>query len=115
MSLSSIGLQLEKRKGKGIWQNMFQPPLIESDQPLTLKEVNRITEKDWNTKTKSKISEYKHILSHQKIHASFWRTDSMIANDSDYITVSIDEIRAYPLPRLIDKYLEENHESYSKY
>jgi A/G-specific adenine glycosylase len=109
---STDQLQIVKRKGKGIWQNMFQLPLIESDKPLTLNEVKSITETKWNTNTQKKITEYKHILSHQKIYASFWRVDSMIKNESEYITVSLDEIRDYPLPRLIDKYLEENHDSY---
>ena len=109
---SSNQLQIEKRKGKGIWQNMFQLPLIESDKPLTLREAKNVTEKQWNTRTQNKITEYQHILSHQKIHASFWKVDSLITNESEYITVTLDEIRDYPLPRLIDKYLEENHESY---
>lgn len=109
---SSNQLQIEKRKGKGIWQNMFQLPLIESDKPLTLDYVKNITKKKWNTKTQNKITEYQHILSHQKIHASFWKVDSLITNESEYITVNLDEIRDYPLPRLIDKYLEENHEAY---
>lgn len=109
---SSNQLQIEKRKGKGIWQNMFQLPLIESDKPLTLNDVKSITKKKWNTKTQNKITEYQHILSHQKIHASFWKVDSLITNESEYITVNLDEIRDYPLPRLIDKYLEENHEAY---
>ncbi|PHR46355.1 MAG: A/G-specific adenine glycosylase [Fluviicola sp.] len=109
---SSNQLQIEKRKGKGIWQNMFQLPLIESDKPLTLNDVKSITKKKWNTKTQNKITEYQHILSHQKIHASFWKVDSLITNESEYITVNLDEIRDYPLPRLIDRYLEENHEAY---
>jgi A/G-specific adenine glycosylase len=111
---SSNKLQIEKRKGKGIWQNMFQLPFIESEQPLNLKETNGITEKKWKIPTLKKITEYTHILSHQKIHATFWRIDSFITKDSELITVSLDEIQEYPLPRLIDKYLEENHEAYYK-
>jgi A/G-specific adenine glycosylase len=109
---SSEQFQIEKREGKGIWQNMFQLPLIESNKKLSLKEVQRLTEEKWSIGTLEKITEYKHILSHQKIHATFWKIDSLIRGDSEYVTVSIDEIQDYPLPRLIDKYLEENHDFY---
>lgn len=111
---SSDQLQIEKRKGKGIWQNMFQLPLIESDKKLTLKDVKNLTSEKWGVKAEIKIAEYQHILSHQKIHASFWRIDSPITNDEEIISVSLDQIQGYPLPRLIDKYLEENNESYGK-
>lgn len=105
-------IQIEKRKGKGIWQNMFQLPLIESEKKLTLKEINKLTNENWKINTCKKITDYKHILSHQKIYASFWKIDSPIKSNDKYITVSLDEIHNYPLPRLIDKYLQENHESY---
>jgi len=111
---SSDQLQIEKRMGKGIWQNMFQLPLIESDKKLTLKDVNILTEEKWRIKALIKITEYKHILSHQKIHATFWRIESPINSQEEYLSVSLNEIQDYPLPRLIDKYLEENHDSYGK-
>lgn len=111
---SSDKLQIEKRKGKGIWQNMFQLPFIESKHPLKLSQIKDITEEKWDIHTQKKIKEYTHLLSHQKIHATFWKIDALITNDSELITVSLDEIQGYPLPRLIDKYLEENHEAYDK-
>lgn len=93
-------LLLEKRTS-GIWKNMYQFPLIETDSkfsPDVLKNVKTLDR-----------SETKHILSHQKINATFHRINELpdeLAHRK-LIKVKLEDLIDYPLPRLIDKYLEE--------
>lgn len=89
---------IRKRTEKDIWQNMYEFPLIESKTiPGDL------------SKSANKISlERKHILSHQKIHTTFYHFN-FIPNqlNEDWILIEQSSLQEYPLPRLIDKYLEE--------
>lgn len=89
---------IQKRSKKDIWQNMYEFPLVEQQNDL-----------EWTTLRPIKISvETKHILSHQRIHTKFYHFNqppSKLAPNWEIIDQT--EIQNYPLPRLIDKYLEE--------
>ena len=94
---------LEKRLNKDIWLNLYQFPLIESSDNAEIS--------DWKKYTLSKptkvSAEIKHILSHQRIHAKFYHFSvEPIMIDSNWKKIKISEIQDYPLPRLIDRYLE---------
>ena len=94
---------LEKRESKDIWQNLFQFPMIEADS-------NKIPETKLSTdQCIHQSEEIKHILSHQKLLAVFHHFDSFPTDiDSKFVKVNIEEIQNFPLPRLIDKYLEDS-------
>ena len=82
---------IEKRSEKGIWANLYQLPLIESeDEPLP--------------KIKP-IFETKHLLSHQKLYCSFYKSN--INDEKDRIRVKINELHKYALPVVIDKFLKQ--------
>lgn len=88
---------IEKRDDKDIWRNMYQFPLIE--------------EKEIDTKKigiKSKESApIKHILSHQKIYGTFHHFDEIPDKlEDNWMIVKWSKLQEYPIPRLIDKYLE---------
>jgi hypothetical protein len=53
--------------------------------------------------------QYTHILSHQKIEASFWRFEikSEVLDNSLYLKVPKTELGALAIPRLVQKYLED--------
>lgn len=97
---------IQKREKKDIWQNMYQFPLIETEKKTSLEE-----ERNWQDQThESEI--VTHILSHQKIFAVFHHIalpDKVSFNDS--INIEKRNIQDYPLPRIIDKYIEDNIES----
>lgn len=103
---------LKKRSGKDIWQNMFDFPLIESNDKLMtigLKNIpGLVSEKEVPYKTK-RVSEWKtHLLSHQKIHARFHELHCDVDNfylPVDWKIVQVDEIKDYPLPKLIETYI----------
>ncbi|MFZ9028012.1 MAG: A/G-specific adenine glycosylase [Crocinitomicaceae bacterium] len=93
-------LLIEKRTD-GIWKNMYQFPLIEAkskDLPGELENI-RIHH------------EYsaKHILSHQRIHATFYQIDVLPdqLQTEGLLKVSFQDLADYPIPRLIDRYLED--------
>jgi len=88
-----------KRDDKGIWRNMYQFPLIETHSKSTDNIFDNMPEYELAFETK-------HILSHQRIHAKFWKTNNPhtkeLKNKSTYF--SPEEVA---LPRLIEKYLEQ--------
>ena len=97
---------IQKREKKDIWQNMYQFPLIETEKKASLEE-----EKNWQGQThESEI--VTHILSHQKIFAVFHHLAlSEKTSFKDSINIEKRNIQDYPLPRIIDKYIEGNNES----
>ena len=94
---------MQKRNEKDIWQNLFQFPLIETDEDHQLNDFENCTQLP-----PFKISaEIVHVLSHQKIHARFYHFNHLPSKiGSDWIAVKMAEIQDYPIPRLIDRYLE---------
>ena len=93
---------IEKRVNKDIWQNMYQFPLHETE--------NNSTPKNSYFERASKISvEIKHVLSHQKITAKFYHFNFIPEKLMDeWLCIPKETIQDYPLPRLIDRYLENN-------
>lgn len=94
---------LQKRSEKDIWQNLFQFPLIETDEDAELNNFE-----NYSPLHPSKIStEIVHVLSHQKIHARFYHFNHLPSKiNTDWMAVKMAEIQDYPIPRLIDRYLE---------
>jgi len=100
---------IEKRNGSGIWQNLYQFPLVESQSVLNYKGVKT------HLKTHPVINEipYKlslynendiiHKLSHQHLYTKFW----IIELETIPIgSVGINDIREYPVPVLISNFIE---------
>ena len=92
---------LERRNEKDIWQNMYQFPLFESS-----------TREDTIPIDLSRRSHYsepiKHILSHQHIYATFHHIEGLpnIIKDN-WTIIKRKNIQDFPLPRVIDRYLEK--------
>jgi A/G-specific adenine glycosylase len=94
---------IEQRTEKDIWQNLYQFPLIEQDE----------NNEDFDIKTHTHLSPIHvskpitHILSHQKIHAVFYHFDGTPAAMHDnWQMIKRENLQDFPLPRLIDRYLE---------
>lgn len=94
---------ISQRTEKDIWQNMFEFPLIETHEKLELTNFSPFT----HTKATSISSEITHILSHQKIHTLFYHFPaSAIIQQEKLRKVSKQDFNDYPIPRVIDRYLE---------
>lgn len=102
VSESKNTVYLEKRTGKGIWQNMYQFPLIETKSIQEPEELSKM-----EILKKSKV--IKHILSHQQIFAQFYTVNfTQLEVKDKWIKFDRTQLVDLPLPRLIDRFLNEN-------
>jgi len=102
---------LEQRTGKGIWQNLYQFPLVESDSDLNLNELlNNEAYKSVSEKLKiTNLTLYNsksvlHKLSHKHLHTRFWIADATSIEDNK---IPLDEIQVLPVPILIGNFISE--------
>jgi A/G-specific adenine glycosylase len=102
--------QIVQRKGKGIWENLFQFPLIESETSmemdtmlshpefLSLSNNEDVIVKCFNSK------EWVHKLSHQHLYVKFWLVKG---NFGEAQLMPWEEIESYAVPRIIHLFLEK--------
>ena len=111
-------IYLEKRAENDIWQNMYQLPLIESPDSLSLEELfsndnfTSLFNKD-NAVIGNESKEILHILSHQKLHVRFIEiTLEKPAAIQSWIKVSTEELEDYPLPKPVENFLNEKNRNH---
>lgn len=100
---------LEKRKGKGIWQNLYQFPLLETDKNINLEALKLLAkEHDLLKDISFEITSYNnnvivHKLSHQHLYTKFWivNVDKLSGK-----SISISDIHNYPVPILVGDFIE---------
>jgi A/G-specific adenine glycosylase len=102
---------IEKRSGKGIWEGLYQFPLIETKEMLSAEEFSTFEEfinikgSDVDEVTLYNDDPVIHKLTHQHIYTRFWIVDKKsIALD----TVKLSRIKDYPVPVLIANFLKES-------
>ncbi|MGB6268703.1 MAG: A/G-specific adenine glycosylase [Olleya sp.] len=101
---------LEQRQGSGIWQNLYQFPLIETSKEASLSTIkNKIEALDFLKKKPFELTIYNeqpiiHKLSHQHLHTKFWilNLDETLPNG-----ILTDKIQDYPVPILIGNFIEK--------
>ena len=106
-------IYLRKRKEKGIWQNLYEFPLIESEIPLEW--VDLIATDDFKTLFSSiepirfrlVIKNQKHILTHRILYACFYELEIEKIPESfaKFIAILPEAIDDYPVHRLMQIYL----------
>lgn len=100
-----------KRRGENdIWEGLYDFPLIETSKPSNLEVLMQTEEyktlfKEQESITIEFAGEIKHILSHQIIHATFYKVDLAKFSFSGYKKMHKNEKEKYGVSRLIDKYL----------
>ena len=102
---------ITQRTEKDIWQNMYQFPLIEKNSAEELSVIQEEIEHTYNIKVTDVISNIKHILSHQHLYTTFWKTKTIpekLRSNKAYLIIPKEALISYPIPRVIDRYLEEN-------
>jgi len=105
---------LNKRTEMDIWKNLFDFPLIETEKTISLKKL--VLSKAWKDifhdhkiKTGKESKPYRHILSHQIILARFYQVEIPATVSLPFLKVNINKIEGYPVPRLVEKFLNEFH------
>jgi len=119
-SNESDHILINKREGNDIWKNLYDFPLIETNKRISLNKIKEIGYHGLilkNKTMKTMGNEYKHILSHQVILARFIRMEikkkqlaeiqKNIRNEK-LIPIKTRDLVRFPIPRLIEKFLEEN-------
>ncbi len=107
---------IRKREGNDIWKGLYEFPLIETSTEIPADKLS--ISADWKSLFAGvqpvvlTVSEsYKHLLSHQRIHARFY----FITLGSfppllreKYLIVPVTDLHKYPVPRLIERFLDES-------
>lgn len=100
---------LEKREGKGIWQNLYQFPLVEFEKKVGLAEIrdNILNQKKIEgvvSVTSFNDMPIVHKLSHQHLYTHFWRVD-LAATLPD--GVPWEKVSEFPVPVLIADFIKK--------
>lgn len=106
---------LHKRTAKDIWQNLYELPLIETEEDIAIEELLNTDAFRGLFPFKEDISlkqvvRLKHVLSHQIIYAVFYRISlpfKDIELDDNLIKIKKKDADLYPVSRLVHKYLEQ--------
>jgi A/G-specific adenine glycosylase len=87
---------LHKREAGDVWQGLYQPPLIET--------IESITDSSFEGQGYL-LSSVKRVLSHQRIHISYWVVNELpeAIMDTGFQEVSLFELTKYPVPKSIEQ------------
>ncbi len=101
---------IQKRTEKGIWHNLYEFPLIETDQEEDFNIMSKQIQNEFNTHTILTIGEYQsksliHKLSHQHLHIKFWnvKVAGSIKNGINKL-----DLKTFPFPIVIHDFIEAN-------
>ncbi|SEK89484.1 A/G-specific DNA-adenine glycosylase [Aquimarina amphilecti] len=105
---------IKQRTGKGIWQNLYEFPLIESDKDVNLSYIKEHTIlKNLVGNMSYDITCYEeafkiHKLSHQHLYTRFYvvKINTKPEVDEELELVEIDNIREYPVPILLGNFID---------
>lgn len=106
--------QLEQRKTKGIWQGLFQFPLLETQNIAFEEEIKGLLNEKYNHLDVEDIRAYNeevilHKLSHQHLKTKFW----VVKVKSTLIhSISWDSIDEFPVPILIANFIKSFKNDY---
>ncbi|MCX6182355.1 MAG: A/G-specific adenine glycosylase [Bacteroidetes bacterium] len=99
---SEKNILIQKRKGKDIWEGMYEFPNVESPVQLD----NPLKELNINKKELLSFSEIqKHLLTHQNIYFSFYVVKA-ISSKKD-LWVSAEKLLEYPVPKIIQDFIHK--------
>lgn len=104
-------LLMRKRENSGIWQNLYDFPNLESDHANSIDDLHAdLTSRGAMVHQISLFAgPMTHILSHRHITARFFKIscDRLTAGWCDTRPIPLPEIMQLPVPRLIEKALEQ--------
>jgi A/G-specific adenine glycosylase len=100
---------INKRTEKGIWHNMYEFPMIETEKEIDFKTVSALIHNRFKEHTIINIDLYNkeqiiHKLSHQKLHINFYKV-SILNKISDATDMNI--LRTFPFSIVIFNFIEK--------
>lgn len=102
---------VQKRTAKGIWHNLYEFPLIETDKELSEKEVTGLiqanNELGFVPKNITLLHPERilHKLSHQHLSIRFWEAEADVALSN---AITKEEAMKYPFPIVIHNFMEKH-------
>lgn len=99
---------IEQRTEKGIWQNLFQFPLIETQNTISHEEIIPLINSSYIGIEKLNKTEIVHKLSHQKLHINFWEVE--IDEISSENKISIEDLDTFAFPIVLWNFIKTHYE-----
>lgn len=102
---------LRRREAKDIWKGLYEYPMVELNAPLSSIENNDwlkpLTEEFDDLRLIGEPVMKKHVLTHQNIHAAFYRAQGHFRHKEESVYLEIDkcELGEYAVSRLMEIYL----------
>ena len=109
---NQLNTLIQKRDQKGIWHNLYEFPLIETERELDLDEASELISNkyqseyeitrisNWNTKGQI------HKLSHQHLNINFWKVK---VKGEILGALKGETIKKFPFPKVIFNFIEEEY------
>ncbi len=96
---------VQKRTGKGIWENMYEFPLIESEYETDVANVQNFVCNEVEAVYALPEHDIVHKLSHQHLHVKFWKVSV-----KGHVKNSMGgaELRALPFPVVLYNFIEKH-------
>ncbi|MEN9980307.1 MAG: A/G-specific adenine glycosylase, partial [Bacteroidota bacterium] len=101
---------IQKRTDKGIWHNLYEFPLIESEKEEDFKTISKQIQNDFQQLNILTIGEENsksiiHKLSHQHLHIKFWnvKVGETLPNG-----INKTDLKTYPFPIVLHNFIEAN-------
>ena len=100
-------IMIRKRGGGDIWQGLYDFPMIEKadDKDLLIEDLSSFGVNDLE-----QVAELKHVLTHQRILANFWRSKvEQFPDVENSLIIKRDKLHDYPMPQLLIRYAEASN------
>lgn len=100
---------INKRTEKGIWHNLYEFPIIETENEIDFHDLSRLVHENYSDMEIESISIYNenqiiHKLSHQKLHINFYKVE---VSNKLMNGISLNSLRNYPFPIVIYNFIEK--------
>ncbi|UXP33588.1 A/G-specific adenine glycosylase [Reichenbachiella agarivorans] len=115
-------LALHKRKSQDIWQGLYDFLLFESDKDRKSSIFDILKSSEWgHVELIASSEEYKHILTHQKLHINFHvvqvtesKDFKLICQDNKLEAVHLSDLESLAVPKPVERFLyQELSEMYN--
>lgn len=112
--VSNGKILIQKRVEEDIWKHLFEFPLLETESEQNEPEFELILKNKYGISPTLLIYGKKHVLSHQHLFSNYWifkcENFDFFEKSKNCFEIELKNIQDFPVPRLIDRFLEENYE-----
>ena len=106
-----VSTWIRRREGKGIWQGLHEFPVFEEEgvEDKTLELMNQFPSQRFETRSVRRG--IRHLLSHRELLVDFVHlyTPQPLPDLQGYSIVPLEDLSRFAMPRLLTRYLEDEH------